>query len=63
MTNPKLTLSVEAKILIAEILDFHLPDEKRHFEEEESRPDKHIYLTLLKLQDICNLNITETLIN
>lgn len=63
MTNPKLTLSVESKILIAEILDFYLPDEKRHFEEEESRPDKHIYLTLLKLQDICNLNITETLIN
>ncbi len=63
MTNLKLTLSVEAKILIAEILDFYLPDEKRHFEEEESRPDKHIYLTLLKLQDICNLNITETLIN
>ena len=63
MNNPKLTLSVEAKILITEILDFYLPDEKRHFEEEESRPDKHIYLTLLKLQDICNLNITETLIN
>lgn len=63
MTNPKLTLSVEAKILIAEILDFYLPDEKRHFVEEESRPDKHIYLTLVKLQDICNLNIIEPIIN
>lgn len=62
MTNPKLTLSIEAKILIAEILDFYLPDEKRYFE-EESRPEKHIYLTLVKLQDICNLNITEPVIN
>jgi hypothetical protein len=63
MTNPKLALSVEAKILIAEILDFYLPDEKRHFEEAESRPDKHIYLTLVKLQDICNLTITQPTLN
>ena len=63
MDNPKQTLSLEAKIIIAEILDFYLPDEKRHFEEAESRPEKHIYLTLVKLQDICNFNSTEPLIN
>lgn len=63
MNNSKQTLSLEAKILIAEILDFYLPNEKRHFEEAESRPDKHIYMTLVKLQDICNLNITQPVLN
>ena len=56
MENLKQTLSLEAKILIAEILDFYLPDEKRRFEKLVSRPDKHIYLTLVKLQNTCNLN-------
>jgi hypothetical protein len=56
MKNLKQPLSLEAKILIAEILAHYLPHEKRHFEETENLPEKHIYLTLVRLQNICNLN-------
>ena len=44
----------ELKLLINEIVEYLIEDEKRHFEEDEIPPTDHIYLKLLRLKELSN---------
>lgn len=48
-------ISLDQKsILINDVIEYLLEDEKKHFEEFDSPPENHIYLKLVKLKQLLN---------
>lgn len=45
-------LSTDKKILINEVIDYLLEQEKKHYEEFDDKHQNHIYLKLLKLKEL-----------